>query len=223
MASRRAATLNSSRYLCDDSRWKAVQTRDPAADQAFVYCVRTTKIFCRPICKARLARRANVEFFATSREAQKAGYRACKRCKPEVASGMPAEDGVKKILELVARSSQGQDIGNMTLETMAKNIGLSKWHFHRVFTKVVGQTPSQYALSCRTASSSATPSSGTPSSAATPSSQFDNSAFDLALLNNNFPSPLSLDNFPLESTWDKDLLSEDYSDLFQYDSNSAAT
>src|SRR4051812_34929914 len=105
MSSERAATLLSLRYLCDDSRWKAVQSRDPAADSAFIYCVRTTKIYCRPICKARLARRANVEFFRTSHEARKAGYRACKRCKPELNSSMPVEDSVKKIMELVARLS----------------------------------------------------------------------------------------------------------------------
>ncbi|KAG9596227.1 hypothetical protein KCU77_g5192, partial [Aureobasidium melanogenum] len=61
------------------SRWQALVTRNPAANGTFVYCVLTTHIYCRPTCPARLARRANVEFFSTSSEAEAAGYRACKR------------------------------------------------------------------------------------------------------------------------------------------------
>ncbi|KAG9800878.1 hypothetical protein KCU95_g235, partial [Aureobasidium melanogenum] len=66
-------------FSTPSSRWQALVTRNPAANNKFVYCVRTTRIYCRPICKARLARRANVEFFATPFEAENAGYRACKR------------------------------------------------------------------------------------------------------------------------------------------------
>ena len=90
-----------SNYEDDDSRWAAVQSRDPAADRAFVYGVRTTKIYCRPICKARLARRSNVTFYRSPQEAQDAGFRACKRCKPELPTTMPEEDAVRKIREFV--------------------------------------------------------------------------------------------------------------------------
>ena len=68
-------------FTTDDARWAAVQTRDPAADGVFFIAVRTTKIFCRPVCPARPLRR-NVAFFATAQAALGAGYRACKRCKP---------------------------------------------------------------------------------------------------------------------------------------------
>ena len=66
----------------DESRWQAVMTRDPAADGAFVYSVRTTGVYCRPTCPSRLAHRKNVRFHATCEEAEAAGFRPCKRCKP---------------------------------------------------------------------------------------------------------------------------------------------
>jgi AraC family transcriptional regulator of adaptative response/methylated-DNA-[protein]-cysteine methyltransferase len=66
----------------DDARWDAVCRRDRAAIGAFVCSVRTTGIYCRPACAARLPRRENVEFHATCADAERAGFRACKRCRP---------------------------------------------------------------------------------------------------------------------------------------------
>src|SRR3954468_3477377 len=66
----------------NDARWSAVQRRDRAADGTFVYCVRTTGVYCRPSCAARLPRRENVTFHATYAEAERAGCRPCKRCRP---------------------------------------------------------------------------------------------------------------------------------------------
>ena len=67
----------------DEERWQAVQRRDPAFDGKFFFAVRTTGIYCRPSCASRPARRENVSFFLTVAEAEKAGYRACKRCRPD--------------------------------------------------------------------------------------------------------------------------------------------
>ncbi|KAF2222242.1 metal binding domain of Ada-domain-containing protein [Elsinoe ampelina] len=67
----------------DTERWAAVVGRDKTFDGAFVYCVKSTNIYCRPTCAARLARRANVHFCDTAQEAEVAGFRPCKRCKPE--------------------------------------------------------------------------------------------------------------------------------------------
>ncbi|KAF7549171.1 hypothetical protein G7Z17_g6571 [Cylindrodendrum hubeiense] len=131
----------------DESRWQAVVGRNANADGFFVYGVRTTKIFCRPICKARLARRANVSFYLTGRDAQQSGFRACKRCKPEIAGFMPDEMAVQKIRGFVdKRAVSGRDEGEarLSLSQMAKQTGLSKWHFHRVFKKCVGMTPTEY-------------------------------------------------------------------------------
>ncbi|KAK1247228.1 hypothetical protein MKX07_002137 [Trichoderma sp. CBMAI-0711] len=150
-------------FLDDDSKWRAVQSRDAAADGFFVYGVRTTKVFCRPICKARLARRANVRFYATGDEAKENGFRACKRCKPEVLGLMPEEQAVQKIRAFVrhrqAASGGDQDVGDMrmSLSQMAKKTGLSKWHFHRVFKKCVGITPVEYLRMLRDGAVSLSP------------------------------------------------------------------
>ena len=67
----------------DEERWQAVKRRDPAFDGKFLFAVRTTGIYCRPSCASRPAKRENVTFFETGAEAEKAGYRACKRCRPD--------------------------------------------------------------------------------------------------------------------------------------------
>jgi AraC family transcriptional regulator, regulatory protein of adaptative response / methylated-DNA-[protein]-cysteine methyltransferase len=71
------------RFSSDEERWEAVRRRDPAAIGAFVYAVRTTGVYCRPSCAARVPRRENVSFHATGRAAGQAGFRPCKRCRPE--------------------------------------------------------------------------------------------------------------------------------------------
>jgi AraC family transcriptional regulator, regulatory protein of adaptative response / methylated-DNA-[protein]-cysteine methyltransferase len=72
------------RFSTDDERWDAVARRDPAADGAFYCAVRTTGVYCRPTCAGR-PHRKNVQFHATRAEAERAGFRACKRCRPDVA------------------------------------------------------------------------------------------------------------------------------------------
>lgn len=136
----------------DDTRWQAVKDRNANADGFFVYCVRTTKIYCRPICKARLARRANVSFHATGAEAQHAGFRACKRCRPELVGFMPEEDAVRKIRAFVGGAGADGSAGPaQSLSQMARLTGLSKWHFHRVFKRCVGVTPVEYLRMLRVA------------------------------------------------------------------------
>lgn len=135
------------RYADDTTRWNAVVARDASADGVFVYCVRTTKIYCRPVCKARLARRTNVVFFETTQEARRAGFRACKRCKPDDGARMPDEEATRKVQEYLRQRSDG--VEPESLEVMAKRVGLSKWHFHRVFKGLVGMTPQEYVQMCR--------------------------------------------------------------------------
>jgi AraC family transcriptional regulator of adaptative response/methylated-DNA-[protein]-cysteine methyltransferase len=69
-------------FANDDERWGAVTRRNPAANGAFFYGVRTTGVYCRPTCAGRLPLRKNVQFHATCAEAERAGFRACKRCRP---------------------------------------------------------------------------------------------------------------------------------------------
>lgn len=127
------------------SRWQAITQRD-ATITNFVYGVLTTKIYCRPSCPARLARRANVEFYDTPTQAEQAGFRACKRCKPESIltaqsnpAGLVVEQTCMAIREEVARGSKPK------LSDLAARVGLTVSHFHRVFKRVMGVTPGQYA------------------------------------------------------------------------------
>lgn len=129
-----------SRFQTEAARWAALTARDPESNNKFVYCVKTTKIYCRPICKARLARRANVEFRNTPAEAEAAGYRPCKRCKPELMEGEDIEE--LEVRARIERARQrvlsGEDV---VLEDLAKEAGWSKWHFTRLFKKTVGLSP----------------------------------------------------------------------------------
>ncbi|KAI1142047.1 metal binding domain of Ada-domain-containing protein [Hypoxylon sp. FL0543] len=141
-----------SSYITDPSRWKAVHARDPSADGRFVYAVKTTKIYCRPVCKARRARRDNVSFYARCQDAENAGFRPCKRCKPEARGGMPEEAAVTRVRSLVE-----QNLWKLTTEPdgqteydtdrtgdLAQKAQVSKWHFHRVFKEMTGMTPAEY-------------------------------------------------------------------------------
>lgn len=134
----------------DDSRWEAVKSRNAKADGLFVYAVRSTGVYSRPTCKARLAHRFNTAFFKSSIEAQSAGYRPCKRCHPEDSAPMPEDIGVAKIRAfmktrpLAAMMEKDGTITMLSLSQMARQAGLSKWHFHREFKKCFGVTPVEY-------------------------------------------------------------------------------
>src|SRR5947209_17366411 len=75
--------MKHSRFMTDEERWNAVVRRDSAADGSFYYSVRTTGVYCRPSCPARHARRENVRFHPTGQDARNAGFRPCKRCRPD--------------------------------------------------------------------------------------------------------------------------------------------
>nr|UWK20197.1 AraC-type transcriptional regulator [Trichoderma psychrophilum] len=130
----------------DDCLWEAVQSRNAKADGHFVYAVRTTRIYSRPACKARLAQRDKIAFFKTGDQAQRAGYRPCKRCHPEVGVLMPEEEAARKIRNFVEQRpvAKGGTEMMLSLSQMARQAGLSKWYFHRAFRKYVGVTPVEY-------------------------------------------------------------------------------
>jgi len=128
-----------------DPRWTAVVTRDPQGDGKFFYSVRTTSVYCRPSCAARSARPENVEFHATAADAERAGFRPCKRCKPDQ---VPlAEQHASKIAELCRVIESAEQLP--TLEQLANLAGLSTFHLHRLFKSITGVTPKQYAAAHR--------------------------------------------------------------------------
>lgn len=126
-----------------DPRWAAVVARDPAADGQFFYSVKTTGVYCRPSCASRTARPENVAFHATAAAAERAGFRPCKRCKPDQPVGQQAAR-VAELCRWIERAEQAP-----SLDTLAQHAGLSPWHLHRVFKAVTGLTPRAYAAAHR--------------------------------------------------------------------------
>jgi AraC family transcriptional regulator, regulatory protein of adaptative response / methylated-DNA-[protein]-cysteine methyltransferase len=129
------------RFTTDDARWDAVTRRDRAADGAFFYSVRTTGVYCRPSCAARQARRENVAFHANRADAERAGFRPCKRCKP-TETGL-AERQAKAVAKACKLIEEAEEMPK--LDALAKAAGLSRFHFHRVFKQLTGVTPKAYA------------------------------------------------------------------------------
>ena len=128
-----------------DPRWASVMARDRAADGTFYYSVRTTGVYCRPSCAARLANPRNVRFHPTCADAEQAGFRACKRCKP----GQPSlEEEHAAAVARACRLIEGADEAP-SLADLAHAAGLSPYHFHRVFKTVTGVTPKAYAAAHR--------------------------------------------------------------------------
>lgn len=124
-----------------DPRWEKIVTRDPDADGSFVYSVRTTGVYCRPSCAARLARRENVAFHASCQDAEQAGFRPCKRCKPNELA--PKQILAAKIAEICRLIEAAEEIP--TLDQLAAEAGLSPSYFHRSFKQLTGVTPHHYA------------------------------------------------------------------------------
>ena len=129
----------------NDPRWLSVVERNKTADGTFYYSVRTTGVYCRPSCAARLARPENVQFHPTPEDAEKVGFRACKRCKPKGPS-LTQENATKieKVCRLIERAEELP-----SLEQLAKYASMSVFHLHRTFEAVTGLTPNGYAAAHR--------------------------------------------------------------------------
>src|SRR5580704_12833605 len=129
----------------NDPRWASVVARDPQPPLKFCYSVKTTGVYCRPSCAARLPKPENVQFHATCKDAEKAGFRPCKRCKPNQAS--PAEQHAGKIASACRLIESSETPPG--LDELARHVGLSTYYFHRVFKATTGLTPKGYAAAHR--------------------------------------------------------------------------
>lgn len=138
-------TIKQTSPIIDDPRWQALVDRDPAADGQFVYSVKTTGVYCRPSCPARAARPENVAFHATPAAAEQAGFRACKRCRPDQSS--PASEQAAKVAGLCRFIERSETAP--TLAELAAHAGLSPHHCHRLFKSITGLTPRAYAAAHR--------------------------------------------------------------------------
>src|SRR5262245_22263205 len=132
-------------FADDERRWQALLRRDSSADGVFFYSVATTGVYCRPSCPARRPRRENVRFHETCAQAERAGFRPCKRCRPnEVSLAQRRRDAVTRACRLIEEADEAP-----TLADLADAVGMSRHHFHRVFKMLTGVTPKAYASAHR--------------------------------------------------------------------------
>lgn len=123
----------------DDAKWRAVLRRDRRFDGRFVYAVLTTGVYCRPSCPAKRPRPENVAFHDTTAAAEQAGYRACKRCRPAL-----AEDPTTALVTRLCREIEASE-SPPSLRSLAATAGLSPFYLQRVFKRVTGVSPRDYA------------------------------------------------------------------------------
>ncbi len=129
-----------------DPRWPAVHQRDPQADGTFVYAVKSTGVYCRPSCAARLARPENVRFYPTPAAAEADGYRACKRCRPKESHARGQQEA---LIATLCRRIEDPEQEEPTLKQLASLARMSTFHLHRIFRAVTGVTPKAYAQAHR--------------------------------------------------------------------------
>ncbi|KAI9285718.1 hypothetical protein BC943DRAFT_322888 [Umbelopsis sp. AD052] len=133
-------------YSTDEERWQAVLDHDRAATGHFVYCVRSTGIFCRPTCPSRRPLLSNVSFYSNNQEAENAGFRPCRRCKPQDLN-LPSDLRQLTAVELVKKEIEEAATHGMkrpSLRYLANKAGMSSFHFHRVFKTRTGLTLDEY-------------------------------------------------------------------------------
>lgn len=132
----------------EDLYFEAMKTRDHRFDGKFFVGVKTTGIYCRPICPAK-PKRENVEFFTSNIQAEKAGYRPCMRCRPECAPRSPAWIGKSAIVQRAIKVLNTQDLIDFNEDEFAEKFGVTARHLRRLFVEEVGKTPKQLSFENR--------------------------------------------------------------------------
>jgi AraC family transcriptional regulator, regulatory protein of adaptative response / methylated-DNA-[protein]-cysteine methyltransferase len=141
MISKPATRGKSPKLITDDWRWQALVRKDERADGLFWYSVKTTGVYCRPSCPARLPNRVNVVFHESPQNAEKAGFRACKRCGPK-GSGLAGQHAtaVTTACRMIKETDEFP-----SLNQLAQAVKMSPGYFHRLFKAATGLTPKDYA------------------------------------------------------------------------------
>jgi AraC family transcriptional regulator of adaptative response/methylated-DNA-[protein]-cysteine methyltransferase len=155
----------------NSSYYDALSQRDPAFDGVFFYAVTTTGVYCRPSCKSRRPLERNVRFFADTAAARAAGFRACKRCRPDDAAYNVQPEWLEHVCRLLEDAEEAP-----TLDELAVQAGVSRAHLQRTFTKAVGVSPRRYAATLREQRLRTALRSGATVSAATYESGFGSSS-----------------------------------------------
>lgn len=128
----------------EENRWQAILDRDVGSDGAFVYAVRSTGIYCRPSCPSRRPRRDQVIFFPVSEAAERAGFRPCRRCRPQENTSPQV-----KWVQHICRYIETHLNDPLTLANLSAEVGISPYHLQRTFKRIMGLTPRQYAEAYR--------------------------------------------------------------------------
>lgn len=126
--------------MTDEEKWKAVIENNVDSDGKFFYAVRTTKIFCRPSCKSKDPLRINVVFFDNKRQAINAGYRPCKRCRPDLLEFCPSEKLTQKAKDVIDKYFSDND----ELKNQIQKLGVNKSYLNKLFLQAYGKTIAEY-------------------------------------------------------------------------------
>ena len=128
---------------------RARLARDRAFDGVFFTGVRTTRIYCRPVCPVRPARSQNVEFYPSAAAAEAAGFRPCLRCRPETAPFSPAWNGSLTTVERAIRMIDDGALDEDCVDALAVRLGIGARHLSRLFRRYLGASPVQVARTTR--------------------------------------------------------------------------
>jgi AraC family transcriptional regulator of adaptative response/methylated-DNA-[protein]-cysteine methyltransferase len=141
----KATVREAPRSVENDPRWARIAARDKSADGQFWYSVSTTGVYCKPSCPSRTANPKNVQIHDTLARAKITGFRPCKRCRPD---GLSADAGNAALVAKACRIIEANE-EEPSLENLAKAVGRSPSHFHRLFKVGTGLTPKEYAVAHR--------------------------------------------------------------------------
>jgi len=131
------------------TQYDALRRRDPALDGVMFVAVKTTGIYCRPVCPARTPHARNVRFYPSAAAAERAGYRPCLRCRPETAPFCPAWKGTRTTVERALALIESGVLDSDGIDTLAERLGIGPRHLSRLFAAHLDASPAQIALSLR--------------------------------------------------------------------------
>jgi AraC family transcriptional regulator of adaptative response/methylated-DNA-[protein]-cysteine methyltransferase len=131
------------------AQYEAVRRRDPRPDGILFVAVKTTGIYCRPVCKVRTPLARNVEFYPSAAAAERAGYRPCLRCRPETAPFCPAWKGTKTTVERALALIEAGALDRESVDALAERLGIGSRHLSRLFAEHLDASPRQVAQSLR--------------------------------------------------------------------------
>jgi AraC family transcriptional regulator of adaptative response/methylated-DNA-[protein]-cysteine methyltransferase len=131
------------------AQYRALLRRDPRLDGIIFVAVKTTGIYCRPVCKVRTPLARNVEFYPSAAAAERGGFRPCFRCRPEAAPFCPAWKGTKTTVERALAQIEAGALERGTVDALAAKLGIGPRHLSRLFAEHLDASPLQVAQSLR--------------------------------------------------------------------------